>query len=552
MTNGDNTNNDISGVSQTLYFDTNNISFLDTAPPCGRLAALGRQGRNILFKGGLTSTLAADDAILAVDEYKRFLFAAPAKAIFELAVRIDVFKMTTDTPARLYLYNTYSNEAIPLTFPKILQEKLSRLLLEAMPNFRPTVIPTYIDKFVEIVINTMNSEKYTSVSSHEGIKTGNNYQAVHFGTLLKSGGRPARDAFLRSVDLRDKTVIDLGCNTGEMSRIARRHGASLVDGFEYDKFFVETARLINAVTGVTRVSVFQADITDQRFYKGRKYDIIFAFSVFVYLRKVLSHLPDIADCMILETHTLDHGLGMYIDPIIEHFPSFQMLGISDANKNPSKSRVLIAFGTSEEALKRNISLNKIVANDYFPNRFFSQYGKTDPSALHQYIDSIYNSVKDALDQIQINAGLGVNYFIVYLLGYREYIRNNRVVTDDNIFLVRFLDAVKKGAIDPQLTYLLNDVSIALKKIEMKFVDIDLAVAGQWNQIHPPRLTLSQEGKLVFTRQDGETLNCINIDGHHRYFLAQLLSRPYVDCLVIDPTRHIRRVVKGSYHLDQES
>jgi SAM-dependent methyltransferase len=502
-----------------------------------------------VLKGTIEDKWSGKDVILAVDAYRRFLFAFPVVTPFDIAVVARKFKMTTEPPLLLYVYSFDDNEAVPLEIPVALQQKLTGIISTAIPDFVPVQIPGNLDKVVEQIIETMNSQSYVSISSLDNIKTGNNYQSIVFDKVLKGGGRPARDLLVRSLNLKGKTVVDLGANTGEMSRIARRLGADLVDGFEYDKFFVETGRLVNGVTGTTRVSLFQADITDRRFYADKKYDIVFAFSVFVYIRHALADLARVTKVLILETHTLDHGLPMYIDAVTQHFPAYRMVGMTDMHKNPHKSRALIAFAANEQALESVVKFTKIVPENYFPNEFFNKYGRPAPGGLLGYLDDLHHKYANVVDPDTATFnGLNANYFLSYLLGYREYVKADRQVTNGNGFLRSYVNSISKGVLDQGLLYLVEDQDSAIAKVRMKFEDLDAASAGNWHAISPPQLALDPAGKRIFKTTSGETLTCINIDGHHRYFVSQLFARPYIECVVTDPSLYSTKFVKGTYHL----
>src|SRR5437588_11294790 len=80
-----------------------------------------------------------------------------------------------------------------------------------------------------------------SESSKAGIRTENRYQSIRLGDLETDGVRSVRDEFLDRIDFTGRKVLDLGSNLGELSRVARARGATLVDGFEYDPFFVDLA-----------------------------------------------------------------------------------------------------------------------------------------------------------------------------------------------------------------------------------------------------------------------------------------------------------------------
>ena len=94
--------------------------------------------------------------------------------------------------------------------------------------------------------------------------------------------REDRGRFLDALDLRGRTVLDLGSNLGEISREARARGAALVDGFEIDPYFNEIAQLVNVLTGTTGVSFYERDMADPATY-GEPYDVVLAFSAFRFI-----------------------------------------------------------------------------------------------------------------------------------------------------------------------------------------------------------------------------------------------------------------------------
>src|SRR5918993_725045 len=126
-------------------------------------------------------------------------------------------------------------------------------------------------EFKELILRCL-SANYMGESCKDGIKTLNHYQSVALGEIQTTGVRTDRSKFLDQIDLQGKRVLDLGSNLGEISRAARVKGARLVDGFEYDQYFVEIANLINAYNGSTRVSFYPRDITDPVVY-DEHYDI---------------------------------------------------------------------------------------------------------------------------------------------------------------------------------------------------------------------------------------------------------------------------------------
>jgi SAM-dependent methyltransferase len=207
-------------------------------------------------------------------------------------------------------------------------------------------------EFKELILRCL-SANYMGESCKDGIKTLNHYQSVALGEIQTTGVRTDRSKFLDQIDLQGKRVLDLGSNLGEVSRAARVRGACLVDGFEYDQYFVEIANLINAYNGTTRVSFYQRDITDPLVY-DEHYDVVLAFSVFVYIHPVLEQIASITDqLLVLETHKLEGNLdSYYLKPVLQYFPCYRILGESEwmADHGDSGKRAIIAFAKEESAM----------------------------------------------------------------------------------------------------------------------------------------------------------------------------------------------------------
>jgi SAM-dependent methyltransferase len=217
-------------------------------------------------------------------------------------------------------------------------------------------IPTLKASLKELILEAL-SLNYVSVSGNAGIQTGNHYQSVTLGEEHTDGFRSDRQPFLEQIDFEGKRVLDLGSNLGEMSRAARARGASLVDGFEYDPFFVELAYAINAFNGTTRVSFYLRDITEPGIYT-ESYDVVLGLSVYIYLQHVLPSLAQITTgVLVLETHKLEGNLeSTYLEPLEKHFPFHMFLGASDwgSGLDTKAQRAVIAFAKSEQLLRKHI------------------------------------------------------------------------------------------------------------------------------------------------------------------------------------------------------
>ena len=157
-------------------------------------------------------------------------------------------------------------------------------------------VPSIKESLSSIIVDAVKLP-YVATSIHGGIKTGNSYQTLFLGEGGRTTGRYDRMSYLSRINFREKSVLDLGANTGEMSRSVRALGARLVDGYEYDPYFVEIGRAANALVGATRVSLFQGDCTRAALYDNFHYDIVLALNVWVYIEGVISsHQRHCATC----------------------------------------------------------------------------------------------------------------------------------------------------------------------------------------------------------------------------------------------------------------
>ena len=214
--------------------------------------------------------------------------------------------------------------------------------------------PTIKHDLKQLILQGLAAQ-YISESCAGGVETGNHYQSVWLGDEVTSGFRTQRYDLLDRISFERKTVLDLGSNLGELSRAARARGAALVDGFEYDPFFVEMASAINAYNETTRVSFYQRDITDPAIYR-EPYDIVLAFSVFIYIEDRLSEIAAITkELLIVETHKLVGNLEpTYLDPLRAHFAAYEILGETEWGTPHSEDvrRAVVALARDSETLSR--------------------------------------------------------------------------------------------------------------------------------------------------------------------------------------------------------
>lgn len=204
---------------------------------------------------------------------------------------------------------------------------------------------------IKALITAALASPYVSASPHAGVLTGNHYQSVLLDGQHTGGFRTSRSSVLDTVKFSGRRVLDLGSNLGEISRYARKRGASMVDGYEYDQHFIDMANLISAYQRVTRVSFHRRDITDPSAYDD-SYDLVLALSVFVYVEDVLGLIAGKTDALLLETHMLEGNLERYVDPVLEHFPHHHILGDSEwgTNQDAHIRRGVVAFTKTRQQL----------------------------------------------------------------------------------------------------------------------------------------------------------------------------------------------------------
>jgi SAM-dependent methyltransferase len=216
----------------------------------------------------------------------------------------------------------------------------------------PPDAPTLREKVKELIVGALD-ERYMSHSCQDAIETGNHYQSVTLGDERTSGFRTFRSDLLDQIPLEGRRVLDLGSNLGELSRLARARGAALVDGHEYDPYFVEIANLINAYNGTTRVSFHRSDITRPSLYTER-YDVTFAFAVFIYIRDVIDRIAAMTDeLLVLETHRLDDNFeSLYLETVLPHFPHHRVLGRTEwgTTMDGDIERAVVVFAKDEAML----------------------------------------------------------------------------------------------------------------------------------------------------------------------------------------------------------
>jgi SAM-dependent methyltransferase len=386
-------------------------------------------------------------------------------------------------------------------------------------------VPSVAEDLRALIVKATRTP-YIARSIQDKIATGNNYQSLNLGKTEHMGGRPNRERIMSQVEFRGRTVLDIGANTGENSRIARRFGASLVDGYEYDPYFVEIGRMVNAAAGMTRVSLFQGDCTQPELFQGMKYDIVMAFSVWVYISNTIRQVAEITDVMLFETHTLGHGMKFYYDRVLPYFPHAISLGYVEKPQDPTQSRMLVLFGSSQEAIDQLVSRQFVKVEPYFAGlkKFINRHHSPKREQVLDFARQCFEKRSEQRSFSETEQQFGSDaYFEVFLGGLHQFLAAPGKAQPDNIHLRFLVDCVMAGLIDPNLKTLVENPAWLQRKIANRYEDAVNILNGDIDRVAPLEVNMNTEEPLSFTLTGGEQLNGA-LDGHHRLFMALLCGR----------------------------
>ena len=398
------------------------------------------------------------------------------------------------------------------------------LVLAPPPGRSSTETPysSHLEAQLKDILLDALGEQYSSVSPQGGIVTGNHYQSVTLGDTRTSGFRSDRERVLDRIDFTGRKVLDLGSNLGELSRAARERGARLVDGYEYDPFFVRVANLINALNGTTRVSFAERDIADPRTY-DQPYDIVLAFAVFAYISEMVPNIAEIADVLVFETHKLDGDFEEhYIRPLSKHFAVHRVLAASDwgMESDPQAVRAAIVFAKDERVLRSVLRSGSDmgtqaprprasvaatrqldVQRTSLQKTFFETFSFDTPADLVSTVDAMQLDVetisrsRDARELVYS----GWVYWLLFLKGYLDYTKTGEQAAG-NIFydyLTRYYGATSGRTGDRGVRQLLDSPGEATEMVSRRFEDMERFRRGPADEAaaaHRTRAHLSQPAR----------------------------------------------------------
>jgi SAM-dependent methyltransferase len=409
-------------------------------------------------------------------------------------------------------------------------------------------IPTIKAELKALILDALK-RAYVS-SGKDGIETGNHYQSVVLGNERTSGFRSDRAEFLDQINFEGKRVLDLGSNLGELSRAARARGAALVDGYEYDSYFVELARLLNAYNGTTCVSFHQCDITDSGSYRER-YDLVLAFSVFTYISGVLERLTAMTDeALVVETHRLDGNLEPgYLAPIRRYLPAYEILGESDWGRSlpEHQTRAVIVFARNRRALDRALdrgSPDRVkvdVQKTALQKLFFASAQHSDGEQLIAEVQKMDIDLARAARNPDLDRELysGRLYWMIFLKGYAQYCER-RLLGPGNIYFDYITDYYAPSGHDPALCEALRDPLFAMERVASRFKDLDQFRRCPRDYRPATPIVIYQSGDpdtdnlVLYEAGTEKPIQAYAVDGWHRLFAARIFGATSIPADVLDP------------------
>lgn len=249
-----------------------------------------------------------------------------------------------------------------------------------------------------------------------------NYQSID----NKSGQRDLnyRKSFFNKEDFENKSVLDIGCNMGQMCKYAHELGANYVLGMDYDMNVIKLANSLLKPTEINKINYLCDDIDNYFCYTNlQKFDTILLLSVIetIELKNrfgILSRLHSLTDVLYFEGHinsVYSNLLKMILDYTL--FTRIEFKGIQYDNNNfQLKNQGRHVFRCSNEKLSNENACKKIIelleTKDKHVITIVGNGGVGKTTFKHQLIDFINtNSKKFNFDENKTNFKLR-NKFVI--------------------------------------------------------------------------------------------------------------------------------------------
>lgn len=399
---------------------------------------------------------------------------------------------------------------------------------------------------------------YTATGK-EGIVTGNPYQTVDLLGETVRGFRKGRSVIFDCFDFKNKTVLDIGSNLGELSRNAHRAGAKRVVGIEYDAYFRLISDLISLHNSLdpNEVTFVQADVTNEYEFHD-EFDIVLAFSVFTYMgHRIKEIAARNKELMILETHNIDaKWRDHYVSPLLEGYETLIVFGESDwgATKEFSGGkRLLIAcFKTSWLAWQFVLRLQNTICEP--ANIFPVNLANSSIPALRRLIEFVNqndlddicspdqkNGVSDVLGVSPPSSLSDLSYWLEFYRGYLEYKAGDGEVQPSNSYMKMLENLIAtRPDYDPGFVRRAKgDPKYLQQSVKSRFSNFEHIERGAKEglgavQTLSPVVCFDCESEshiINLAVKDGGSMDCSRIDGYHRLASAVIVGARYYPAYV---------------------
>lgn len=402
------------------------------------------------------------------------------------------------------------------------------------------------------------SKKYLSVNHiaydpSGKIQTGRNYQSVKIAGQQIAGFRTAglREPFIFALGDTSGTILDIGSNLGETSRVAD-NGKRLILGCEYDEFTSMLANIISMASGNKLVTSIQCDISN--FPLPASVDYILAFSVFRFISVRLKEIARVLNKLIIvETHNIDSDETAegYWRQLKTYFSAVAQVGTTDHGIGHEGKRLVFAASHKRSEVWEYIFRLEGIIKDH-PGLVYINPQKIGFKYLLSSFDDDLISTSEELakpstasEKLAIlfklsnnwssrpaNAGTLFNpsYWKSLLRGFLEYKNSNENLEPGNSYCLTLREVLARDADyeGPFRNELLRP-DIFDQRVKARFAEINRYIIDKNTpfELPPPILLLRDRQKPIVPalscELNGAPLNLNSLDGYHRLFTARLFG-----------------------------
>lgn len=165
------------------------------------------------------------------------------------------------------------------------------------------------------------------------------YQSLDVRGRVLKGTRRFDSELFTGIPLVGRSVVELGCSTGETMRAAAIAGAESVDGIDDNPLAVRLGNLVSLYNNQHNVRIRYDHINSPNLLRHR-YDVGIALSNFECFRDQLTDIiNNINEMFILEINDTEKGwLNRYVLPFAERFPFWCLYSLTDNDADRGAAR----------------------------------------------------------------------------------------------------------------------------------------------------------------------------------------------------------------------